>query len=101
KELDVAVIALSQLSRRPVARADQRPQLSDLRESGAPEPDADLVIIGHRPEMYLTEREAEEKGLAGKAELLVRKHRNGPTGTVECYYRKECCRFESLTRREG
>lgn len=101
KELDVAVIALSQLSRRPVDRADQRPQLSDLRESGALEQDADLVIMVHRPEMYLTEREAEEKGLVGKAELLIRKHRNGPTGTIECYYRKECCRFESLAKGDG
>ena len=100
KELDVAVIALSQLSRRPVDRADQRPQLSDLRESGALEQDADLVIMVHRPEMYVTDKEAEEKGLVGKAELLIRKHRNGPTGTIELYYRKECCRFESLAREE-
>lgn len=99
KELDVAVIALSQLSRETVKRADQRPQLSDLRESGSLEQDADLVIMVHRPEHYMTDAEAEEKGMVGKAELLIRKQRNGPTGVVECFYRKECCRFETLTRR--
>lgn len=98
KELQVPVIALSQLSRETVKRKSQRPQLSDLRESGALEQDADLVMFVHRPEYYLTPGEAEEKGFVGKAELIIAKQRNGPTGIVDLYFRKECARFESLAR---
>ncbi|MBX6362361.1 MAG: replicative DNA helicase [Gemmatimonadetes bacterium] len=101
KELNVPVIALSQLSRAPEQRTDHRPQLSDLRESGAIEQDADLVMFLYRPERYMTEQEAEEKGVVGHSELIVAKQRNGPTGTVNLYFRKSSTRFESVSMREG
>lgn len=101
KEVGVPIIALSQLSRAPEQRTDHRPQLSDLRESGALEQDADLVMFLYRPERYMTPAEAEEKGMVGKSELIIGKQRNGPTGIVELFFRKESTRFESFTRREG
>jgi replicative DNA helicase len=100
KELDVPIIALSQLSRAPEQRSDHRPQLSDLRESGSIEQDADLVCFLYRPEYYHTAQDAQEKGLQGKAELIISKQRNGPTGTVDLYFRKECARFESFSHAE-
>ena len=98
KELGVPILALSQLSRAPEQRSDHRPQLSDLRESGSLEQDADLVMFLYRPEYYVTPSEAQEKGLQGKAELIIGKQRNGPTGTVELFFRKESTRFENFSR---
>jgi len=99
KELSVPIVALSQLSRAPEQRSDHRPQLSDLRESGSIEQDADIVMFLYRPEYYLTPSDAQEKDLQGKAELIIGKQRNGPTGTVNLYFRKECARFESAAYR--
>jgi replicative DNA helicase len=91
KELDVPVVALSQLSRAPEARADRRPQLSDLRESGALEQDADVVMLIFREEMY--ERTPDNEN---KAEIIVAKQRNGPTGSVELAFLKQFTRFENI-----
>jgi replicative DNA helicase len=93
KELDVPVIALSQLNRDPGKRRakDKRPQLSDLRESGSIEQDADLVAFIYREEIYKNDPE-----LKGVAEVIVRKHRSGPTGTVKMTFLDYCTRFESL-----
>lgn len=101
KELSVPILALSQLSRAPEQRADHRPQLSDLRDSGSIEQDADLVMFLYRPEYYVPPSEVQEKGLQGKAELIIGKQRNGPTGSVELYFRKESTRFESITHQEA
>jgi replicative DNA helicase len=91
KELDMPVMALSQLSRAPEMRSDHRPQLSDLRESGAIEQDSDVVCFIYREEVY--DQKAENQG---KAELIVAKQRNGPTGSVELAFLKEYTRFENM-----
>ena len=93
KELDVPVVALSQLSRAPESRSDKRPQLSDLRESGALEQDADVVMFIFREDMY--EETPENENVA---EIIVGKQRNGPTGTVKLAFLKQQTRFESLSR---
>jgi replicative DNA helicase len=91
KELDVPVIAISQLNRGPEQRSDKRPQMSDLRESGAIEQDADVVILLHREELY--ERESPR---AGEADLIVAKHRNGPTKDVVVLSQLHYSRFVDL-----
>ena len=95
KELDVPVIALSQLSRAVEQRSDHRPQLSDLRESGAIEQDADVVIFLYRSWVY--SREEEDKG---KAQAIVAKQRNGPIGTVNLSFIDRIARFESISAYE-
>ena len=97
KELDVPVIAVSQLSRAPTTRSDCRPRLSDLRESGDLEAVANVVVLMYRPEYYFGPKQG-DKDLRGLAEAIIAKNRNGPTGTVELYFRAECARFESLAR---
>ena len=99
RELEVPVIALSQLSRGPEARTDKRPMLSDLRDSGSIEQDADLVMFLYRPEYYAPPEKREE--LEGKSELIVSKQRNGPTGVVELYFQKAYTRFDSVSRSQG
>jgi len=93
KELNVPLIALSQLSRAPESRTDHRPQLSDLRESGSLEQDSDLVMFIYREEMYSPTEEN-----AGIAEIIIGKQRNGPTDTVRLAFIKQFTRFENLWR---
>jgi replicative DNA helicase len=96
KELSCPVIALSQLSRAPEARTDRRPQLSDLRESGAIEQDADIVMFIYREEEY--KPSDENRGIA---EIIIGKQRNGPTGSRKLAFIKEFTRFENLEWRGG
>jgi replicative DNA helicase len=91
KELDVPVIALSQLNRGPEQRTDKRPLLSDLRESGSIEQDSDVVILLHREDAY-----EKESPRAGEADLIVAKHRNGPTATVTVAFQGHYSRFVDM-----
>jgi len=91
KELEVPVIAISQLNRGSEQRTDKRPQMSDLRESGSIEQDADLVILLHRESMY--ERESPREG---EADLIVAKHRNGPTDTITVAFQGHYSRFTNM-----
>jgi replicative DNA helicase len=110
KELAVPVIGLSQLSRQVENRDDKRPQLSDLRESGSIEQDADVVLFVFREEYYVKNRkpkegteeffkwQAEMEAIAGRAEIIIGKQRHGPTGTVEVQFDADVTRFGNLAR---
>jgi replicative DNA helicase len=93
KELNVPIVVLSQLSRAPESRSDHRPQLSDLRESGALEQDADVVILIYREDAYNRDPNHPD---AGTAELILAKQRNGPTGVVRLAFLREQTRFANL-----
>ncbi|KHK95151.1 helicase DnaB [Microbacterium mangrovi] len=90
KELGVPVIALSQLNRGPEQRTDKRPQVSDLRESGSIEQDADMVVLLHRDSVY------DKENRPGEADLIVAKHRNGPTATIEVAFQGHFSRFTDM-----
>ncbi len=92
KELDVPVIALSQLNREPDKRTDKRPVLADLRESGAIEQDADLIVFLYREECY----NRDDPQCKGKAEVIIGKQRNGPLGTIPLYFKPELTRFTEI-----
>jgi replicative DNA helicase len=100
KELNIPIIALSQLSRATESRGDHRPQLSDLRESGALEQDADVVMFIFREEMYQHDGER-DPNVEGTAEIIVGKQRNGPTGTARLAFLKQYTRFENLAPGSG
>jgi replicative DNA helicase len=91
KELDVPVVCLSQLNRGPEQRTDKKPMLSDLRESGSIEQDSDVVLLVHRPDLYEPETER-----AGEADIIIAKHRNGPTATVPVAFQGRYSRFADM-----
>jgi replicative DNA helicase len=94
KELNIPIVALSQLNRQLERRDDKRPKLSDLRESGSLEQDADVVVLIHREEVF---RKKEERlDVENQADVIVAKQRNGPTGELKLTFLKQCSRFESL-----
>jgi replicative DNA helicase len=97
KELNIPIVALSQLSRAVESRGgDKRPQLSDLRESGAIEQDADIVVFIHRPEYYGMKDYSDGRTTAGVAEIIFAKHRNGAIGTEKLKFIKHLTKFESV-----
>lgn len=96
KELDIPIIALSQLNRSVESREGKRPQLSDLRESGAIEQDADIVTFIHRPEYYGIDEDDSGNSLRGVAEIIIAKHRNGATGDVHLSFKKELAKFADM-----
>ncbi len=119
RELEIPVVAMAQLNRDPEKREGNKPRMSDLRESGAIEQDADVVILLHREEYYLEQKAKKSRGgeydsaaeadgnlaidpeVRGKAELIVAKQRNGPTGAIEIHFQKELTRFGNLAQTPG
>ena len=99
RELKVPLLCLAQLNRQAEATKDNRPRLSHLRESGAIEQDADVVMFIHREEYYHSKEEALDRDLVGKAELIIAKQRNGPTGEVKLAWRQDFTRFEDRAQR--
>jgi replicative DNA helicase len=97
KELRIPVIVIAQLNRQPESRAGGRPRLSDLRESGSIEQDADIVALLTRPEVYEEDQESRAE-LAGEAELIIAKQRSGPVGEISLTFLKEFTRFEDRAR---
>jgi replicative DNA helicase len=96
KELDVPILALSQLNRSVESREGKRPQLSDLRESGAIEQDADIVTFIHRPDYYGITEDESGNSLLGVAEIIVAKHRNGATADIHLRFKKELAKFMDM-----
>lgn len=96
KELDIPILALSQLNRSVESREGKRPQLSDLRESGAIEQDADIVCFIHRPEYYGITEDESGNSLIGVAEIIIAKHRNGAVGDVQLSFKKQLARFADM-----
>jgi len=104
RELNVPVLAVSQLSRAVEWRASHKPQLSDLRESGSIEQDADVVMFIYRDEVYYPENEWKtlhpDENYPPPAEIIIAKHRNGPTGEVQLHFRRNLAKFENISRQE-
>ncbi len=104
RELNVPVLAVSQLSRAVEWRASHRPQLSDLRESGSIEQDADVVLFIYRDEYYSSEEDWKNLHPGEKypppAELIIAKHRNGPTGEIQLNFRRDLAKFENIGSEE-
>jgi replicative DNA helicase len=103
RELEMPVYCLAQLNRGVEGRADNRPRISDLRESGAIEQDADVIILLHREEYYHLNdpswlQDPDNRDKIGVSELIVAKHRNGPTGVVKMTWDAECARFKPLAK---
>jgi len=101
RELKIPVLCLAQLNRQAEqGREEHRPKLSHLRESGAIEQDADVVMFVHREEYYLTREKAEEEGVRGQADIIVAKQRNGPTGDIKLNWFEQFTRFENLSQKQ-
>jgi replicative DNA helicase len=92
RELNVPIVALAQLNRSAEGRVGNRPRMSDLRESGALEQDADVVMLIHREEYY----EPDKEGVQGVAEIIIAKQRNGPTGSINLHFSPKLTRFDNL-----
>jgi len=106
REVDIPVVCLAQLNRQAELTRDNLPRLSHLRESGAIEQDADVVMFVHREEYYMTPEEREKerqdgnpRGLIGGAQIIIAKQRNGPTGEVKLHWKHEFTRFENITQK--